>query len=235
MSGERDQRQCRRYYPILLDLADKKVLVVGGGNVAQRKIETLLDHGARVEVIAQELNPAIASLVERGSVRYAGADFSETCLDKVFLVVAATSDASLNRRVSEKAQQRGLLINAVDQPSDCNFIVPSVLRRGDMVVAVSTSGKSPAFARKVREDLEGYFGDEFESFLILMGNLRELVLSLGFHQEKNKEIFENLISSRLLRSVRDRNWEEAAAVVNEILGRSLAPEDVMAYARKESG
>jgi len=136
--------------------------------------------------------------------------------------------------VSEKAQQRGLLVNAVDQPSDCNFIVPSVLRRGDMVVAVSTSGRSPAFARKVREDLEGYFGDEFESFLTLMGNLRELVLSRGFPQEKNKEIFEKLISSRLLHSLRDRDWEKAAAIVSEVLGRSFSAQDVMGYAGKEA-
>ena len=234
MSGERDHKPCRRYYPVLLDLAGKKVLVVGGGNVARRKIMTLLEHGALVGVIARELAPPIAALVEKGEVRYAGPDFSETSLDEVFLVVAATSDVSLNRRVSEAAQRRGLLVNAVDQPSDCNFILPSVLRRGDMVVAVSTSGRSPAFARKVREDLEGHFGEEFESFLTLMGNLRERVLAQGFPQASNKEVFEKLIASRLLDSIRDRDWEQAASIVSEILGSSFSAEDVRHYARKET-
>jgi precorrin-2 dehydrogenase/sirohydrochlorin ferrochelatase len=232
MSREQDGTPRHRYYPILLDLAGKRVLVVGGGKVAQRKIESLLEHGALVQVIAKELNSQIALMAEEGLIHYAGQDFSESHLDKAFLVIAATNDASLNRRVSEKAQQKGLLVNAVDQPSDCNFIVPSVLRRGDLVVAVSTSGKSPAFARKVREDLEEHFGDEFESFLTLMGNLRERILSQGLSQEQNKELFEKLIASRLLRSIREKEWERAASIISEVLGRSFSHEEIMSYARK---
>jgi precorrin-2 dehydrogenase / sirohydrochlorin ferrochelatase len=224
--------QSRRYYPILLDLEGKKVLVVGGGKVAQRKIETLIEHGALVQVIARTLDPHIASMAEKGLIHYAGQDFSESLLDGVFLVIAATSDASLNRLVSDKAQQKGLLVNAVDQPSECNFIVPSVLRRGDLVVAVSTSGKSPAFARKVREDLEKRFGHEFELFLTLMGNLRERILSQGLSQELNRELFEKLVASHILASIRDDDWERAASIVGEVLGRSFSPEEIMGYARK---
>jgi precorrin-2 dehydrogenase/sirohydrochlorin ferrochelatase len=134
--------------------------------------------------------------------------------------------------VSKKAQQKGLLVNAVDQPSECNFIVPSVLRRGDLVVAVSTCGKSPAFARRVREGLEEYFGDEYESFLTLMGNLRELVLSQGFSQEQNKELFEKLISSPLLVSIRDNDWSRAASIISDVLGRSFSQEEIMRYVGK---
>jgi len=224
--------QSRRYYPIFLDLEGKKVLVVGGGKVAQRKIETLIEHGALVQVISRKLDPHIASMAEKGLIQYAGQDFSESLLDGVFLVIAATSDASLNRLVSDKAQQKGLLVNAVDQPSECNFIVPSVLRRGDLVVAVSTSGKSPAFARKVREDLEKRFGDEFELFLTLMGNLRERILSQGLSQELNRELFEKLVASHILASIRDDDWERAASIVGEVLGRSFSPEEIMGYARK---
>jgi precorrin-2 dehydrogenase / sirohydrochlorin ferrochelatase len=168
-----------RYYPILVDLRGKRVLVVGGGMVAHRKIETLLEHGASVEVVAKDLDRPVAGLVDKGLIGYGGREFSEAFLNGVFLVIAATSDEELNRRVAEKAQEKGLLVNAVDQPSDCNFIVPSILRRGDLVVSISTSGKSPAFAKKIRRDLEEHFGDEFESFLDVMGSLRESVLSLG--------------------------------------------------------
>ena len=219
-----------RYYPVFLALEGKKVLVVGGGRVAQRKIETLLEYGALVDVVARELNRAIASMAEKGLIQYAGRDFAESHLDHVFLVIAATSDVSLNRHVSEKAQQKGLFVNAVDQPSECNFIVPSILRRGDLVVAVSTSGKSPAFARKVREDLEEHFGEEYASFLTLMGNLRELVLSRGLSQEQNRGLFEKLIASPLLGSIRENDWERAASIVSDVLGGSFSPEEIMDYA-----
>lgn len=222
----------RHYFPVLLDLKGKRALVVGGGRVAQRKIESLLDHGALIQVVARELSGPIASMVERGLIDYGGEDFSESHLESVFLVITATSDISLNRQVSEKARQRGLLVNAVDQPSECNFILPSVLRRGDLVVAVSTSGKSPAFARKVREDLEERFGEEYGTFLTLMGNLRELVLSLGFSQEQNKELFERLIASPLLGSIRENDWEQAASIVREVLGRPFTKEEIMTCARK---
>jgi precorrin-2 dehydrogenase / sirohydrochlorin ferrochelatase len=221
-----------RYYPVLLDLRGKKALVVGGGKVAHRKIETLLEHGASVEVVAKDLNGVVAGLVETGVVRYRGQVFSENHLEGVFLVVAATSDAAVNRRVSERAQCRGLLVNAVDQPEDCNFIVPSILRRGDLVVSVSTSGKSPAFARKIRQDLESQFGEEFESFLDLMGRLRERVLSLALTQQENKQIFEKLIASRLLDSLRKEDWEGAAFIVSEIVGQAFSGEELMQYARK---
>jgi precorrin-2 dehydrogenase / sirohydrochlorin ferrochelatase len=221
-----------RYYPILVDLRGKRVLVVGGGKVAYRKIETLLEHGASVEVVARELCHPLVELEEKGAISHKGRAFSEEHLDGVFLVIAATSDAALNRRVSEKAQHLGLLVNAVDQPSDCNFIVPSILRRGDLVIAVSTSGKSPALARKIREDLEGRFGGEFESFLAAMGVLREQVLSLGLSQERNKEIFETLIASRFLLLLGKGDWDGAASIVTEILGLPFSGEEIMAWARK---
>jgi precorrin-2 dehydrogenase / sirohydrochlorin ferrochelatase len=132
----------------------------------------------------------------------------------------------------KKRRRKGLLVNAVDQPSDCNFIVPSILRRGDLVVSVSTSGKSPAFARKIREDLEEHFGDEFESFLAIMGHLRERVLSVGLSQEQNKELFEQLIASRLLHFLGKEDWEGAASIVTEILDRPFSREELMTYARK---
>jgi len=222
-----------RFYPILVDLQGKKALVVGGGKVAQRKIETLLEHGATVQVVAKELTASLEELRRAGRIEFLGEEFSETFVDGVFVVFAATDDASLNRRVSRTAQQRSLLVNAVDQPADCNFIVPSVLSRGDLVIAVSTSGKSPAFARKVRVELEQSFGEEYGLFLNLMGNLRKEILRLGLSQEENKSTFEDLVTSDLLTAIREKNWDLASQIIEKILGRPVSKDQMLDFLEAE--
>jgi precorrin-2 dehydrogenase/sirohydrochlorin ferrochelatase len=222
-----------RCYPILVDLQGKKALVVGGGKVAQRKIETLLEHGATVQVVAKELTAALEELRRAGRIEFLGEEFSEAFVDGAFVVFAATDDASLNRRVSRTAQQRSLLVNAVDQPADCNFIVPSVLSRGDLVIAVSTSGKSPAFARKVRVELEQSFGEEYGLFLNLMGNLRKEILRLGLSQEENKSTFEDLVTSDLLTAIREKNWDLASQIVEKVLGRPVSKNQMLDFLEAE--
>ena len=222
-----------RFYPVLVDLQGKKALVVGGGKVAQRKIETLLEHGATVQVVAKELTASLEELRRAGRIEFLGEEFSETFVDGVFVVFAATDDASLNRRVSRTAQQRSLLVNAVDQPADCNFIVPSVLSRGDLVIAVSTSGKSPAFARKVRVELEQSFGEEYGLFLNLMGNLRKEILRLGLSQEENKSTFEDLVTSDLLTAIREKNWDLASQIIEKVLGRPVSKNQMLDFLEAE--
>jgi len=222
-----------RFYPILVDLQGKKALVVGGGKVAQRKIETLLEHGATVQVVAKELTASLEELRRAGRIEFLGEEFSETFVDGVFVVFAATDDAPLNRRISRTAQQRSLLVNAVDQPADCNFIVPSVLSRGDLLIAVSTSGKSPAFARKVRVELERSFGEEYGLFLNLMGNLRKEILRLGLSQEENKSAFEDLVTSDLLTAIREKNWDLASQIIEKVLGRPVSKNQMLDFLEAE--
>jgi precorrin-2 dehydrogenase/sirohydrochlorin ferrochelatase len=221
------------FYPILVDLQDKKVLVVGGGKVAQRKIETLLKYGAFVQVIARELTAELEQLRSGKRIEFLSVEFSEASLEGAFLVFAATDDASLNRKVSQAAQQRGLLVNAVDQPADCNFIVPSILSRGDLLIAVSTSGKSPAFARKVRVELERHFGEEYGFFLNLMGNLRKEILRLGLSQEENKGIFEELVYSDLLPAIRQKEWDLASQIIEKVLGRPVSKNQILDFLKAE--
>lgn len=222
-----------RFYPILVDLQGKKALVVGGGKVAQRKIESLLEYGASVHVIARELTAELEQLRSRKRIELLGGEFSEAHLEGVFLVIAATDDALLNRRVSQEAQKRGLLVNAVDQPADCNFIVPSVLSRGDLLIAVSTSGKSPAFARKVRLELDQHFGEEYGFFLNLMGNLRKEILRLGLSQEENKRAFEKLVYSDLLQAIRQKKWDLASQIIEKVLGRPVSKNQILDFLKAE--
>ena len=221
------------FYPILVDLQGKSALVVGGGKVAQRKIETLLEHGAAVQVVARDLTEELERLRTGKRIEFLGFEFSETFLERAFLVIAATDDASLNRRVSQAAQHRGLLVNAVDQPADCNFIVPSVLSRGDLLIAVSTSGKSPAFARKVRVELEQHFGEEYGFFLNLMGNLRKEILRVGLSQEENKSAFEELVNSDLLPAIRQKEWDLASQIIEKVLGRAVSKNQVLDFLKAE--
>ncbi|MFH1351629.1 MAG: bifunctional precorrin-2 dehydrogenase/sirohydrochlorin ferrochelatase [Pseudomonadota bacterium] len=215
------------FYPILIQLEGKKAVVVGGGMVAQRKIDTLLAYHADVHVISRDLTPTLSKYLEEGRIGLLGHEFRDDYLDGAFIVIAATDDPLLNRQVSEKTSSRGLLINAVDQPADCSFIVPSILRRGDLLVAVSTSGKSPAFAKKVREELEEQFGDEYGSFLALMGRLRGEILGKGLSQDENKRIFLELVNSHILDAIAENDWNEVATILNRIMNTQKSSQDVI--------
>lgn len=217
------------YYPIFLNLEGKTVLIVGGGKVAQRKVETLLECGALVRMAARELTPALEKLKAEQRVAYLGAEFREEQLQGVFMVIAATDHAGLNQTVSQAARTRGILVNAVDQPADCNFIVPSVLRRGGLQIAVSTSGQSPVLAKKIREALEQEFGEEYERLINLMGRIRAAVLSRGFAQKTNQRMFEQLAESDLLKALAKKEWTAAASLVNRIVPLNWSAEEIERY------
>ena len=209
------------YYPVFLELEGKSALVVGGGAVAQRKVETLLEYGASIRIVSKELTPKLKKLVEIGRVRRMGNEFCNNHLEGASLVFAATDDKQLNHKISESAQKRGLLINAVDQPADCNFIVPAIVRRGDLSIAISTSGNSPALAKNIKRQLNSQFGKEYETFLILLGHLREEILSAGFPQEENSRIFHEVIESGILEAIAEDNWEKVKNTLKKILPETV--------------
>ena len=215
------------YYPIYLELEGKNVLVVGGGSVARRKVETLLAYGAIVHIVSKLLSPELNKLVEAGSILKVGQIFEEKHLDDIFLAIAATDDMDLNHMISQEARKRGILINAVDQPIDCDFIVPSIVRKGDLSIAISTSGKSPALAKRIRKELDLQFGKEYERFLILMGRLRPEILSLGLNQEENSRIFHEIVHSDILSALADEQWAEVEDILKRILPNSVAAKDIL--------
>ena len=196
--------------------------MVGGGGVAQRKVETLLRFGAIIHIVSRELTHKLKKLVETNEVRHIGKAFRDEHLDGAFLVIAATDDKQLNHHIGECARKRHLLINAVDQPSDCNFIVPSIVNRGGLLVAVSTSGKSPALAMKIRKQLEVQFGTEYEIFLVLMDRLRKEILALGLPQEENSRLFHEIVNSDILKFIAQDNLEGVEAILRRILPGDLA-------------
>ncbi len=191
------------YYPVFVQLEGKKVVVVGGGNVAYRKVLALLECGAAIHLAGRELTPELKKMVENEDIHFLGQKFKDEYLNNAFMIIAATDDKDLNHHISTCAREKGVLVNAVDQPPDCDFIVPSILKRGDLQIAISTSGKSPALARRIRKSLEAQFGQEYEIFLLMMGRLRKEILSLGLPQKENSRIFQEIVDSDLLENVSD--------------------------------
>ena len=212
-----------RYYPIFLNLARKKCLVVGAGQVGRRKIATLASCGAE-EVLVLDvapLSPSGASLLDYACVRFERRPFAPDDLDGRFLVIASTSDEELNWRISRLCEERGIPCNIVDQPEKCSFIVPALFTRGDLTLAVSTGGSSPALARKIRHDLGEYFGAQYGAFLTLMGRLRPLVLGLGQGTDHNSELFRAIVDSPLLDAIKGRDVPKALSILRSILPESL--------------
>jgi precorrin-2 dehydrogenase/sirohydrochlorin ferrochelatase len=197
-----------RYYPVFLDLQEASCLVVGGGQVGERKVKTLLSCGAKVHLVSLNLTPSLEEEVRQGRVRLLGPEFLPEHLEGMFLVIGATDDPEVNRRISLEARSRNLLCNIVDKPRECNFIVPSQVHRGDLVIAVSTGGRSPALAKKIRQDLEILFPDIYSIYVTLLGRVREYILEQGFTQAKNQKIFESLIESPILEGLRRGDRED---------------------------
>ena len=170
------------YYPIFLNLKGKKCIVVGGGKVAERKALPLLKSGAKITVISPECTGRLKKEHLRERIKYISRRYKKGDLKNAFLVIAATDSNETNRKISEDAPY---LVNIVDMPLLCNFIVPSVVRRGPLTIAVSTSGISPSLARTIRKELEGLYGREFVKHLNHIKKMRVKALS-GIKNNKER-------------------------------------------------
>ena len=167
------------YYPMFLNISGKRCVVVGGGRVALRKVRALLEHGASVEVISPDLCPELVELVERGQIRTSCRHYQPGDLQKALIAIAATDNSDINQQVVKEARSEAVLVNVADDLENSDFIVPSCVRRGSMTIAVSTAGRSPALARKIRARLENEFGDEYASLVHLIGEVRAEVKRQG--------------------------------------------------------
>ena len=166
---------------MFLKLKGRPCTVVGGGEVAYRKVLSLMEIGARVKVIASSLSPGLQELAGQGAIEAQLRSYVPEDLTGAFLVIAATDDPQVNSALTREAAERGILINVVDNPEECDFIVPSVVRRGELVIAISTGGLSPAFSRRVREEIEQYFGEEYSLLLKLLSRVRQELHRRGEH------------------------------------------------------
>jgi precorrin-2 dehydrogenase/sirohydrochlorin ferrochelatase len=185
----------RQLFPMMLDLTGRRCVVVGAGTIGEGKIQGLLATKATLAVLAPTATAMVQQWSQQGLIDYRQREFEPEDLDGAFLVVAATSSAEVNHQIHDEARSRGVLCNVVDDPEYCDFFYPAVVRRGALQIAISTSGVSPAFARRVREKLEAQFGEEYGAWLDQVARRREEVLRSVTDPAERRRILEELANA----------------------------------------
>ena len=216
-----------KYYPVHLDINNRNALVVGGGGVGTRKVRTLLACGARVTVVSLEASRQLRDLAASGQIVLKERSYQSDDLSGMFLVIGATNDEQLNRQISNDADRLNTLCNIADRPEVCNFILPSIVHRDDLVITISTSGKSPALAKKLRKALEIQFGEEYGTLLQLMGAIRKKLLRQAHEPEAHKPLFEQLLNSDLIGMIRKAEFDKIDSLLLEVLGEGYIFSDLM--------
>jgi precorrin-2 dehydrogenase / sirohydrochlorin ferrochelatase len=207
----------RPYYPAILDIAGRGALVVGAGNVGEGKITGLLNADAAVKVVSLTATPQVKRWAEEGKLELELRGYESEDLEGRFLVIAATEDNDTNVRVFEDAERRQMLCNVVDVTHLCNFILPSIVRHGDLAIAVSTGGASPALARRIRLSLGQCYGDEYAVGLRVLGALREELKAAYPEPRERKVIFERMVYSEFMDLVRAGDAEAIEAWVQRCI------------------
>jgi precorrin-2 dehydrogenase / sirohydrochlorin ferrochelatase len=193
-SDERPDQRMPQYYPINLVLENRKCVVIGAGRVAQRKVRRLLECAARVMVIGQAITPSLKAMADKGKFVFKRRKVSLRDLNGAYLVIVATADRSINSTVSTYCRKKNIPVNVVDSPKECSFILPSIIRRGDLTISISTGGISPALAKKIRQNLEKMFGSEYASLLNIMKKIRPLTLKKMKNAKDRKKFLKGILS-----------------------------------------
>jgi len=204
------------YYPVLLDLAGRRCLMVGGGSVAERRVDALLATGAQVTVISPRVTQPLAALAAEGRIGLESRGYREGDLAGTDLVFVATDAGEVNAAVAREARERGLWINAADDPAHCTFILPALVRRGDLTVAVATGGTSPALARAVREELEAYLTAEYATLAAIAAEARREVRAAG--RVVTAEAWRRALGPEVRRLIVERGRDDAKHRLLELLG-----------------
>jgi precorrin-2 dehydrogenase/sirohydrochlorin ferrochelatase len=207
-----------KYYPVFWDIAGKKCVVVGGGEVAARKIARLLDCGAKVCVVSPALVPQLEELKKDRLIEHIRDQYRTEYLNDAALVIGSTDDERINDSISRDAKTRRVPVNIVDDPQKCDFILPSLIERGDLTIACSTGGQSPALARHLREEMELVYGEEYAVLVSILGQLRTKM-------EKNagvgKTWYDQLMSAGLLDAIRNGDAVKVKTIVRDITGEEV--------------
>lgn len=212
-----------RYYPLMIDLTDRSCLVIGGGEVAARKIESLLESGARVVVISPQAVPLIVDWAERGMLDWRKETYVDQDVSGYTLVIAATNQPAVNLVAHQAVMKQGGWINIADRPDLCNFTMPSTVQRGKLLISVSTSGASPGLARKIRQAIEQEYGPAYEEYVEFLAEIRHKVLGQVKEPARRKEIFRLLLDDSFLKASKEERYSKVEALLVHVEGRFTSP------------
>lgn len=215
------------YYPINLDISGKICLVIGGGNVAYRKVRSLLGGNGQVTVISPEVLPEIRLLATRNELTYQEREYRQGDLEGAVLVFAATNCRNTQEQVAAEASKLGILLNSADSPDKCDFQVPAKVRRGELLITISTGGGSPAISRMVRMELEEQFGPEYGVLIFLFSLIREQLVPGPTSSDENRNMFRELLLSNILKEVSNRRWQRVKAIMDQLLPECVDSEAVI--------
>jgi precorrin-2 dehydrogenase/sirohydrochlorin ferrochelatase len=220
----------------MLDLRGRSAIVIGGDRVAAEKAATLAASGAQVKVLSPTYGPEMRQLAEQQQVTLAYKAYEPGALAGAFVVVAATNDQQLIEAIWSETQERGQLVNIVDVPKYCNFIVPSILRRGQLTIAVSTEGASPGLAKRIRHELEEHFPPTYGTYIRLASIVRKHLRASGVSYERRDDFFGDFFDSDVLAHIVSGNVEQAIAITGNLLQRydiALSTSDIAAELQED--
>ncbi|MDP9238816.1 MAG: bifunctional precorrin-2 dehydrogenase/sirohydrochlorin ferrochelatase [Chloroflexota bacterium] len=209
-------------YPIFVETSGRRVIVIGGGNVGAEKVRGLLNGEADITVVAPSLLPELQEHADAGRIRHIAREYQESDLDGGYeFIMVATDDGAINAEVAAAGKRRGIWVNAADDPKNCDFILPAVVRKGKITLAASTSGASPALARRLREELDAYLTDDMPALADLLAEVRQEVLARGIKIEN--DTWQQAIDVPLRVLLAQRRYDEARQRLVSSLGIELAP------------
>jgi precorrin-2 dehydrogenase len=211
------------YYPVYIEMRDQPCVVVGGGKIAEGKVDGLLAVKADVTVISPDLTSHLRDLANQKLINYVARTYQPGDLSGAFLVICATDQAGINHQVWQVATANHQLVNVVDDTPRCNFIAPSILRKGDLTIAISTSGKAPALAVRLKERLQREIGPQYERFLELAGELREPLARHIPDFETRKAIWYELVDSEILDVLARGDETAAREIISRVVGFDFEP------------
>jgi len=211
------------YYPIYVQLNEQPCVVIGGGKIAEGKVDGLLAANAKVKIISPELTPHLHDLVKQNQVEYVARHYQVGDLTGAFMVICATDQNEINQQVWREASANQQLVNVVDDTPRCNFIAPAILRKGDLNIAISTGGKAPALAVRLKERLQKEIGPQYERFLELSGQLREPLARHIPDFETRKKLWYELVDSDILELLSQDNEAAALDLISEVVGFRFEP------------
>jgi siroheme synthase-like protein len=206
-------------YPVILDLHNQPCVVIGGGPMAEEKILALLEAGADVTVIAPELTESLSHMAWKNRFKWVNRHYAQGDLDGAYLVIGADMDRSRNNLIAEEATRKRVLLNCLDDPPNCRFIFPSIHRQGDLVIALSTTGKCPALAVRIRQKLATEYGPEYAEFLKIVGGLRDRIAALVPDFGARRELWYRLVDSRAIALLKAGRREDAVDTIEDLLRR----------------